>query len=136
MKAAFVCDFYMTKYHAKAQQLLASALPWVTQGIRRCEAEEVAEDEPEPVPDRAFKRLQRIRSARRNLKWSHDPQFEGDEALKPSRGKKRKGRGARSRSPSPPAAQQQQAALGDREQQAGFSDGKAKDAEELHSKIE
>jgi len=34
-KAGFICDFYMTKYAAKAQQVLTSALGPLIQGLRR-----------------------------------------------------------------------------------------------------
>ena len=63
IKANHICDFYMTKYHAKAQQTLCSALPWFNQAIRRCEAEEQEAVElgaaaPVPLADRVLKRLQ------------------------------------------------------------------------------
>ena len=45
MKAAYVCDFYMTKYRAKAQQILSSALGPLLQGLRRYEAEEAELEE-------------------------------------------------------------------------------------------
>ena len=69
IKAANVCDCCMTKYHAKAQQVLASALPWLTQGIRRCEAEELAQEEAASVPDKVLKRLRRMMFAANRCHW-------------------------------------------------------------------
>ena len=60
MKAAFMCDVYMTKYHAKAQQVFSSALPWLMQGIRRYAQADLPSDEPAPLPERALKQLRRM----------------------------------------------------------------------------
>ena len=70
MRAACICDFYMTKYHAKAQQVLSSALPAIVAGLRRCEAEE--NEMPEgslTFRDKAMKRLRRMTFAANKSHW-------------------------------------------------------------------
>ncbi len=74
IKANHICDFYMTKYHAKTQQTLCSALPWFNQAIRRCEAEEQEAVElgaaaPVPLADKVLKRLRRLSFAANRCHW-------------------------------------------------------------------
>ena len=61
--------FYTTKYHAKAQQVLASALPWLMQGIQRCKATDLANEEPNPLREMALKRLRRLMFAANRCHW-------------------------------------------------------------------
>jgi hypothetical protein len=69
MKAAFICDFYMTKYQSKAQQILSSALGPLLQGLRRYEAEEADLDELPSVRERALKKLRRMMFAANKSHW-------------------------------------------------------------------
>ena len=77
-KAAFVCDFYITKYHAKAQQILSPALAPLIRGLQRYEAEEAEMDDVPPVQERALKQMRKMMLAAntRNLffrqrSWRH-----------------------------------------------------------------
>ena len=47
MRASHVCDFYMTKYQSKAQQVLASAVGPLVAGLRRFETEEAEGEHPQ-----------------------------------------------------------------------------------------
>lgn len=67
-KAGFVCDFYMTKYAAKAQQVLSSALAPLIQGLRRFELEE-AEDGEKPERERAIAKLRRLMFSANRCHW-------------------------------------------------------------------
>ena len=70
MRAAAICDFYMTKYHAKAQQVLSSALPSLIAGLRRCETEEQEMEEGSvALRDKALKRLRRLMFAANKSHW-------------------------------------------------------------------
>ena len=64
IKAALVCDFYMTKYHAKAQQVLC-----------RCAEEEHQQEEPQTLPERALKRLRRLMFAANRCLWLSAAEF-------------------------------------------------------------
>ncbi len=64
IKAALVCDFYMTKYHAKAQQVL-----------RRCAEEEQQLEEPQTLPERALKRLRRLMFPANRGHWLSAAEF-------------------------------------------------------------
>ena len=67
-KAGFVYDFYMTKYQAKAQQVLSSALAPLIQGLRRFESEE-AEDGVKPERERAVAKLRRLMFSANRCHW-------------------------------------------------------------------
>ena len=70
MKAAAICDFYMTKYQAKSQQLLSHALGPLLQGLRRLEAEHAeAENENESPEDKALSKLRRLMFAANKAHW-------------------------------------------------------------------
>ena len=69
MKAGFVCDFYMTKYQSKAQQILSAALGPLVQGLRRIEAEEAELDVVPPIRERALKKLRRLMFAANKSHW-------------------------------------------------------------------
>jgi hypothetical protein len=69
MKAAFVCDFYMTKYHAKAQQILSPAIAPMLQGLRRLEAEEAVVQADSSVRERALRKLRRLMFAANKSHW-------------------------------------------------------------------
>ena len=67
-KAGFVTDFYMTKYAAKAQQVLSSALAPLIQGLRRFELEETEEGE-KPEQERAIAKLRRLMFSANRCHW-------------------------------------------------------------------
>ena len=67
-KAGFVTDFYMTKYAAKAQQVLSSALAPLIQGLRRFELEEAEEGE-KPERERAIAKLRRLMFSANRCHW-------------------------------------------------------------------
>jgi len=67
-KAGFVCDFYMTKYAAKAQQVMSSALAPLIQGLRRFELEE-AEDGEKPERERGIAKLRRLMFSANRCHW-------------------------------------------------------------------
>ena len=67
-KAGYICDFYMTKYAAKAQQVLSSALGPLIQGLRRFELEE-AEDGEKPERERAVAKLRRLMFSANRCHW-------------------------------------------------------------------
>ena len=69
LKVAFVCDFYITKYHAKAQQILSPALGPLIRGLQRYEAEEAEMDDVPPVQERALKKLRKMMFAANKCNW-------------------------------------------------------------------
>ena len=75
MEVVFVCDFSVTTYHAKTQQVLSDALPWLMHGIRRCEQANESSDEPLPLPERSLKRLRRMTFAANRCHWFSAAEF-------------------------------------------------------------
>ena len=67
MRAAPLADFYMTKYQAKSQQALSSAIGPLVQGLQRIEEEEGEEDTP--LADMARKKLRRLMFAANRCHW-------------------------------------------------------------------
>ena len=59
----------MTKYQAKVQQALRSALGPLLQGLRRYEAEEKDLEELPPLHERALKKMRRMMFAANKYHW-------------------------------------------------------------------
>jgi hypothetical protein len=69
MKASFICDFYMTKYAAKAQQVLSSALGPLMQGLRRFEEEQAEATTEKSDGEKALAKLRRLVFSANKCHW-------------------------------------------------------------------
>ena len=69
MRASHVCDFYMTKYQSKAQQVLASAVGPLVAGLRRFETEAEGQHAQSDLQSYVRAKLRRIIFSANRSHW-------------------------------------------------------------------